>query len=145
LRLSVNSNTDPFNPDDPGDPIVFVDVQLSIETPAQISNPLNDPNEPTSSPTATLNGEPVDLTFDGTNWIGAGTAQLNENVSTGTTIFILNDDFELGFDNDSDGLTNVDEFNGGSNPEDANSPSVDPCEISQFNQGCDIDTDEDGV
>jgi len=164
-----NTDTDPRSNLDPGEAVVLVNVGVRLETPGPLASTLGDPAAPVATPTATVNGDNVALTFDDTGWVGTTTAVENsdaflsarfvgdtypgldlvtvdrsQNVGGGTTIVVTANDYVVAIDNDNDGFDNVDEFVDGTDPTDPLSPVVNPCDLSQFNEGCDEDSDDDG-
>jgi len=64
---------------------------------------------------------------------------------TGTTIDVASSEYRYDFDSDGDGLDNLEEIVLGTNPEDKNDPRPNPCANSNFDAGCNVDTDEDGT
>jgi len=165
-----NSNTDPLSALDPGDPVVLVNVDVRLQTPIQLQDSVSNPAAPSTMVNAELNETPVSLTFDGTNWVGTTTAvqgsdafltasflaanqpavnlavvQRSENVGNGTTIVVLNDDYQTDFDDDNDGFFNFVEFSENTDALDFNDPPRDPCELTQFGEGCDVDSDSDNI
>jgi len=73
------------------------------------------------------------------------TAQRGDIDTSGNapTATFESDDYQIRND-DGDELTNIEELIGGSNPFDSNDPPPDPCEVSNFEPGCAVDTDGDG-
>jgi len=69
-----------------------------------------------------------------------GTVNLGE---AGATVDISSNQYSYEFDRDGDGKDNLEEVVLGTNPEDKNDPKPDPCLISNFEPGCDRDTDGD--
>jgi len=161
------SGTDPFDAASPGDVIVEVDVEVELEIPSAL---IGTSNPAPLLPKATLDGANLNLSFNGNAWITTTTtvkntdaflsatfyaetkpnvvlasAKLRQNTGNGMKIYVPSSGYDVLLDDDGYGLTNVEEFNnGGTNPNDANDPPRDPCEISQFSIGCVIDTDGDG-
>jgi len=164
-----NTRTDPLDATSPGGTLVEVRVGVRLETPVQLSQGNTDPNSQDILPTtATVNGTAVAMRYEDGAWIGETTALRNSDVfleavfgsesvrnvtfaqvsrnmnvgQNGDTIIIRNNEYQVEFDDDNDGLDNHEEYVGNTDPRDPDSPMRDPCELSQFNQGCEIDTDD---
>ena len=162
-----NDNYDPLDDDSPGVDVVEVSVRIELELPASLSG-ASDEVKLAVTPTAMLNGRLVTLTRQGDRWTADTFAAENSSVFVQATFYdtsqqgsrlaivqrsqditgsavvsFFADDYGSTFDDDQDGLSNADEITGGSNPKDSNSPAREPCDISQFTVGCDIDTDSD--
>jgi len=134
-----NSNTDPLSALDPGDPVVLVNVDVRLQTPIQLQDSVSNPAAPSTMVNAELNETPVSLTFDGTNWVGTTTAV------QGSDAFLTADDYQTDFDDDNDGFFNFVEFSENTDALDFNDPPRDPCELTQFGEGCDVDSDSDNI
>jgi len=159
-------STNPFDSSDPGTPLVLVDVVVQLDIPTDL---VDSDDAATIVPSALLNGKALDLSFNGTTWEGSATAvensdvfltasfgtdaipgidlanvQRSKNVKSGESIIIKATDYFTAIDTDADGFTNINEFNNNTDPANANDPAKNPCDISQFEVGCDIDTDNDG-
>lgn len=165
----LNAATNPRVFDDPVDPVVEVTLNLRFAMP-EILQGVDDETRESVFAVAQVNERNVALSRNGEVWIGTALvaqgsdafveatfydsaersvrlAQVrrNEAVGDGGLVLFSADSYESAFDDDTDGLNNIAEITGGSNPLDSNSPPQDPCEVSQFNAGCTIDSDDDGL
>jgi len=168
----LEANTNPLDATSPGFAPNRVDVTVRIQIPDEriLSNNML---LGTITPVAIVNNEvEVPLVREGNNtWIGEAnvvqnssafaevtffqapdrmlalsTARFSDVVGEGNDINIPSSQFDSApFDQDTDGLSNLDELLGGSDPFDSSSgpEPVDPCESGNFTQGCTIDSDND--
>ncbi len=164
-----NAGTDPSQPDVQADPIVSVPVLFRGELPALLQDASGDLKDALFA-VVEINRLSVQLSRDGDAWVGESTFpsdtdvlvnfivystasrdvplarwQNTRNVGSGTTITVLAGDYGYDeFNSDGDDINNVQEVLNGTNPLDRSDPAPDPCAVSNFNQGCTIDTDGDG-
>jgi len=129
----------PLDPAEPGGPPNDVAVNIRLLTPRALLDANNQPLNLTTVPTVELNGRPVpSLAFDGEAWVGLSsnrenteaflsvtfnsetypdvnlaTLQRSENVGNRYTFEVLPDDYNVSFDDDNDGFTNVEELTNG--------------------------------
>ncbi len=169
-RTNLDERNNGTDPRVANSPVTQVPVRLRASTPEQLTGIESDIDE-TLTAVADVDGVIVQLNREGDTWVGetnkpANSDQLinytfyssiRQNVTlamwqgrrnvgdTGTTVEIQSNEYDYEFDIDGDGTNNLQEVLQGSNPEDRNDPPPDACDISNFEIGCDNDTDGDGI
>jgi len=171
LRERID-DTDPLVAEVLAEPIKDVTIQFTANTPERLTD-LSNANGDTLSAFAKVNNSAttIRLIQEGDAWVNQTTSPANSDVrieylfnstlrplvtlatwddtrnvgENGITVVAASEDYSYNFDSDTDGLDNATEFVNGSNPEDSSSPRVDPCDISNFEPGCNFDSDDDGT
>ena len=166
----LDDGTDPLDAQDPGIPVIEVALAVRLELPQALSRASAAVRSNVFAE-ATVNRAPIILNRSGSVWSGEttvpensevtvsatfyptsdrpyrlATLQRNQRIGTGgTTVQFRAADYDTeNFDQDSDGLTNIEEVAQGSDPTDDNDPPQNPCDVSNFAAGCDVDSDNDG-
>ena len=163
------NDTRPVDDESPGVPSVSVPLTATFRLPAGLGDATPDDID-AFDVRATIGGRALPLSRDGTRWTGSLDVDQGERPVVAATFFsnaernlaladaqraveVLGDapsvtfeadDYEIR-DSDDDGFSNFEELVGGTRPFDASDPPSDPCEISQFESGCRIDSDDDGL
>jgi len=166
-----NGDTDPFTQPVLEDPIVQVPIEFQANIPEQLREVSDDINDTIFAVADIDNVQQFTLTREGDTWVGAATVSENTDVrvsysfyssirpnvklaiwqgrinsgETGIKVEISSGDYEYNIDSDGDGKYNIQEVIAGTSPEDKNDPLPNPCDISNFEPGCNTDTDGDGT
>ena len=170
-RSNLQERREGSSPIDPNDPAaaptkVAIEVQLNIPNSFQAASVNTD--ELTMD--AIVNNQTINLTRSGLVWIGGlevnensdaminatlfredarilriGDLNRSVNVGAGGLIVIADTDFNFEYDDDSDGISNIEEILNGFDPLNSQSPVVDPCVPTTFVAECTFDTDNDGT
>ncbi len=170
-RSNLQERREGSDPRDANDPAaaptkVAIEVQLNIPSSFMAASVNSD--ELTMD--AIVNNQTIALTRSGLTWVGG--LEVNENsdatinatlfresarilrigdlsqsvsVGAGGLIVIADTDFNFNYDDDVDGITNMDEILNGFDPLDSQSPVIDPCVPTTFVAECVEDTDGDGT
>ncbi len=164
-RREGSDPNDPLSPEAPP-MLVAVEVQVNIPNSFQAGSV----NTDGLTMVALVNSQSVALTRSGLIWTGGlnliensdafidvtlfreveqnlriGVVRKSVNIGAGGLTVIADTDFDFQFDDDNDGLTNLEEILNGFDPLNSESPVVDPCVPSTFVAGCNNDTDGDGI
>ena len=165
-----NAGTDPYEIEPFRDPIVFVPLNFNAELPDRLRDADGDIIDSLFA-VAELNRVSIELSLDGNRrWVGETTFATNtdvlvdfvvyssterdvplarwqntRNVGSGTTVSINAGEYRYDDNSDGDDLNNLQEVLDGTNPLDKSDPATEPCDISIFADGCDNDTDGDGI
>jgi len=165
-----NEGTDPLVKDDRDQDIVDVPIKFIANLPDRLRN-VDDNIDESLSAVATINGLRIPLNREEDAWLGQTTEPTNSTLrviytfnssirprarlatweaesnagETGITIEASPNDYNYNYDNDSDGVDNLQEIIQGTNPDDKNESNPDACANSNFDIGCDKDTDGDGT
>jgi len=160
------ADTDPRDPTDPGEPVTDVVVPLEINLPEALASADQSVQEAVDI-TVVVGSMIIDMTRDGSVWRGSALApqQSDSFVSVevfesaakdlrlarygrsrtsgdGNLIVVNPGDYDVTDDQDNDGVSNIVELANGTDPR---SSDLDPCDVSQFQAGCSIDSDNDGL
>ena len=161
-------DTRPVDDESPGTLPVSVPLTATFRLPAGLGDATPEDID-AFDVRATIGGRTLPLSRDGTRWTGSLDVNQGESPLIRATFFSNTeaslaladvqravealgdapsvtfeaDDYETR-DSDDDGFSNFEELVAGTRPFDASDPPSDPCEISQFQPGCGIDSDDDG-
>ncbi len=160
------AETDPRDASDPGQPVVDVVLPVEVRLP-QALGLADEAITEAIEVSAVVDGMVIALTRDGSVWRGSTTAPQQSEVfvsvnvfattaralrlarfeqsiasGDGNLILVSAEDYDISDDFDGDGIVNVVELADGTDPR---TSDLDPCDVSQFEPGCTIDTDGDGM
>jgi len=164
-----NANTDPTVRDVLAEPVDNVPVKFKASTPERLKN-VADNIDQSITANAIVDRALFTLTREGDNWVGETIKPANTDVlisytffsnlrpnvrlaswdgtinsnEAGTTVETASNQYDYQIDNDGDGIDNLEEIILGTNPENKSDPKPNPCDLSNFEIGCNKDTDGDG-
>lgn len=166
------AGTNPQDASSPGTPLSDVSLVLQFELPQELDNASQSIIDALFV-TASIDDQNIAIVRDGRSWLGDASVpegssafvsvefyataqrefklasfQRSESAGSGGNISVNADDYDTNFDNNQDSVTNIEEIVGSTDSTDPGGTAVETaaaCAISNFEPGCDIDFDDDGI